>query len=459
MMVPGISFTPLYGYTVSIRTAIVRFYCMEVLSVRKVYIVTCFSAMAIVGLMTQTIPAKTTLRVVHWWGANDFKPTFDLFEKENPSISIKQEVRPWGETYVSKLLLETAAGVSSDVYFVDGQWYSSLFFKNAVFMPLERFVKEDKLDLSRFAVDPYLEHGSSSHLYALAQWIADGPSLWVNKSLLRGAGVEAPVYGTSQYDKWNWSDLLAASRKTTRTDANGQTTQWGMWPINHPVYVTYWGWQNGADFFNDVACKKETLVNFSQPAFLETVQFMADIMNVYKVAPPLSRLPSYSQGSYLSGKVAFSQGWSIYSDLRRAKFEWAFIPTPWEKRRVTKYGGNSWSIGAKAKNAKAAWTFVKWMTTSPVALNSISRVGGLGAYNVDALAAAEADADKLTMNKVLVSRVKDVTWRPLWLGHVNPTKVTSVLQGYIDKVLLNKLSAAAAMGAVDREINSSIYKK
>lgn len=414
--------------------------------------------LALAMSFTPMADAKKVLRVVHWWNVKDFAPAMKEFEKRYPEYEVKQESRPWGDPYTSKLLLETAAGKSGDVYFLDAQWFSSLIFKNAVLKPLNKYARADKLDLSGFCVPPSLEQGNGTDFYALPQWLPDNPSMWVNRNLTNNAGVPLPEFGTALYDTWKWDDLLEASRKLTKVDGNGKPMQWGMSPITFSTWAVLWGFQNGAELFDDPTCRKETKISLSGEALTDSVQWLYDAMFKSKVMPAPGKPSGFTGASFLSGKVAFNTDWNLIEANSKAKFDWTIMPWPHQTRKVTKYGGNSWAIAGTSRNAEGAWKLIKFLTTDPDGQALMAKVGPLSSYRPDAQLAALKDDGKLKlMNQILVSRTKGVTFRPLWLGHRNPMRVQEILQRNLDSIFSGKVSVKTGLTGAEKEINAVVY--
>lgn len=410
-------------------------------------------------MLAQGASAKRVLRVVHWWNAKDFAPAMSEFVSRYPEYEIKQESRAWGDPYTSKLLLETAAGKSADVYFLDAQWFSSLIFKNSVLKPLSKYARADKLDLTGFCVHPAIEQGNGSEFYALPQWLPDNPSLWVNKTITANAGITLPEFNTPLYDTWKWDDLLAAAKKTTRMDANNKPQQWGMSSLSFSTWATLWAMQAGADIFDDPTCRKETKINLVNDEFADSIQWIFDAMHRNRVMPIPGQALGFSGHPFTSGKVAFTTEWNLIDTMSKAKFDWTIMPWPYQTRKVTKYGGNSWAIAGTSKNVEGAWKLVKFLTTDLAGQKLMARVGPLSSYKPEVqLAELKGDAKLRLMNQILVSRIKGVTFRPLWLGHRNPMRAQGILQKNLDAIFSAKVSVKAGLTSAEKEINSVIYQ-
>jgi len=250
---------------------------------------------------------------------------------------------------------------------------------------------------------------------------------------------------------------LTAAQKTTNRDASGQIVQWGLGPIANPAWCTIFAWQNGAEIFDDVTALDETRSTLNTPENIEAYQFLVDLVRKHEVMMTPTQAALMAQGAYLSGKVAFTLEWNIYGNMKKADFDWTLIPVPWQTRKVTKYGGNSWTISARSQNKDAAWRLVKWLTTDIEAQSLMAQYGGLSSYDPDKqVEFAQEEMQKYLFN-LLVARTKDVTMRPLWFGSKNPDRVQEIIQNAIDLMFLEGLDVATALRDAENEINSVVY--
>lgn len=338
----------------------------KVVSKRKEFIgiVACIACL----LSGSLAGAKTTIRIAHWWSGDTFRPALAEFMKEYPDIEVKEEQSPF-DTHHNKIVLGAAAGTGPDVYLASIQYFGTLV-KMGVFYPLDDFIGRDGLDLNKFAPNPMVGYGYRGRLYGLP--IASGGgfySLWVNKKLTDAAGIDVPELGRPNFDTWHWKDFLVAAQKTTRVGPGGTFEQWGCTaPDNLWTYMQFI-WENGGELFDEINPIDPTLCRLDERPAIDAVQFLIDLVHKYKVT---SMGVSLAPSAYLSGKVAFTWGWFIYPLMAEAPFDWTVIHVPWEKRKIAEINGNMWAINANSKNKDAAWTLVKWLTTSESACERIA---------------------------------------------------------------------------------------
>ncbi|MFP4354196.1 MAG: ABC transporter substrate-binding protein [Phycisphaerae bacterium] len=201
--------------------------------------------------------------------------------------------------YNTKLLTMVAGGTGPDFFYLS-QEFIPLWSRQGALMDLTDMVERDEspvCDLSDYyqaVLDQYRRDG---RLYALP-WIAMPVVMYCNVDLFADAGVPLPD------DSWDWQRFIQAGQQLTRdTDGNGQIDTWGFllhqWP---PIQI--WIWQAGGQLID----RRTGQVQLSDPAVLRGAQFKADLINRYRVAPPLSRIDSGVHKPFQAGNAAMFFG-------------------------------------------------------------------------------------------------------------------------------------------------------
>ena len=147
------------------------------------------------------------------------------------------------------------------------------------------------------------------------QW--SGTFLYYNKKLFAEAGVRPPP---GRWDQpWSFGEFLDAARALTKRDRSGRVSQWGFVDTWAPYYsALMFGMNNGVPWSDPRM--NPTHLNFDDAAFIEGIQFYADLNNKYRVAPTASESQSMSQTDlFTSGHAAMALGghWR-YQTLERA---------------------------------------------------------------------------------------------------------------------------------------------
>lgn len=223
--------------------------------------------------------AKTKLNFAYWGGIGHqeiFKPLFEQFEAENPDIELDIMNISNFTDYTQRLLAMIAGGVAPDVMMIGGEWFPSYIVGGAL-MPLESLIEQDPT----FDLDDYFESVLSYHywddkLYGLPKDY-NVTVLYYNRNLFDQAGLTYPN------EDWTWDDLLHSAEKLT-VRSGRRTTQWGYSPQSHNMAADlYFTFQNDGQMFDDYL--HPTRCTMTDPAVVEAITFLHDLINKYEVAP------------------------------------------------------------------------------------------------------------------------------------------------------------------------------
>ncbi len=204
-----------------------------------------------------------------------------------------------------------------------------------------------------------------------------GPSCIYNKKLFTEAGVRPPPGRWNE--PWSFAEFLDAASALTKRDQSGRVSQWGFVDTWAPYYsALLFGMNNGVPCSNPRM--NPTHLNFDDAAFIEGIQFYADLNNKYRVAPSASESQSMSQTDlFTSGHAAMALGghWR-YQTLERADgldFDIAVLPTgPKGHAAQSNIGTTGLAIAASSPRKEQAWEFVKF-ATGPVGQAVIGETG------------------------------------------------------------------------------------
>ena len=366
--------------------------------------------------MMEPIP----LRVAHWWGAA-FDDAIAAFAEEHPHLDVTNEPSPW-DGYHTKIPTTVAAGTAADAMFMDAGQFMVLL-PQGVGTDLTEYLNGDPdIDADLWAIDPGLDTGVNGVPFGLPQWHPDSANLWVNKDLASEAGLETPEWGHEDVMAWNWNDFAEATVATTKRMDDGSFEQWGVALGRiHNSAIRDMVWTNGGEFFDDLTHQNPTVTRFTDPEFIEAIQYLADFELKLNVATsPDDEAVIGSDGAYLSGKVAYTWNWNIYGRMKLANFEWGVIAPPFEKRRANKYGGNSWIVGASSEVKDEAFTYVSWATAKLAGQKHFIAVGTIPTYDPQGvLPEAESEAQSNVWNLIIARQaaaVADGAARPYALG-------------------------------------------
>jgi multiple sugar transport system substrate-binding protein len=201
--------------------------------------------------------------------------------------------------------------------------------------------------------------------------------VFYNKALFAEAGLRQPPARWEQ--PWSFADFLATATALTKRDGSGKVTQWGFVDTWVPYYSAgLFGMNNGTPW-----CRPQTNpthLNFDDDAFIEGVQFYADLAGKHRVAPKAADQQSIStMDLFSSGMAAMALGghWR-YQTFSRADvldFDVTVLPVgPKGRGAQSNIGTTGLAIAASSSRKQQAWEFVKF-ATGPVGQALIGESG------------------------------------------------------------------------------------
>jgi ABC-type glycerol-3-phosphate transport system substrate-binding protein len=134
-----------------------------------------------------------------------------------------------------------------------------------------------------------------------------------------------------------------------------------------------------------------TQCQLTQPASLEAIQWVVDLVQEHGVAPnPTLAAQADTAPTFASGRIAMALdgSYQIASLQEVTAFDWDITLVPsGDSKRVVYGGPDSLSIAQRSSNPEAAWTFVKFFLSEDVGMKSF----GAGSIPVNrALAGSDA---------------------------------------------------------------------
>jgi multiple sugar transport system substrate-binding protein len=292
----------------------------------------------------------------------------DEFQRRHPDIKVRAVLS--GPGVMQQLSTFCAGGKCPDVLMAWDLTYAELADRG-VLLDLNDFLARDpafgaqlKAESTGPLYDTFTFNGGQ---YAFPeQW--SGNYLFYNRKLFANAGVSAPP---TAWDKtWTFSEFLDAATALTKRDGSGRAAQWGF--VN--TFVSYYSaglfaMNNGAPWATPR--RNPTHLNFDNPAFIEAVQFYADLANRHRVAPNASEVQSMSTPDLFAvGKAAMALGghWRYQTFIRAEGLDFDVAPLPVGPSLPTGHsacsniGTTGLAISASSRRKDQAWQFVKFAT-------------------------------------------------------------------------------------------------
>ena len=299
---------------------------------------------------------KVVLTFAHWGSPLEKEAMAQMcesFEKAHPNVIVNVLYTP--VNYDERLSAMVAGGIAPDVAYCH-ETPAFTWAEDGVVMDLKPFIDKDP-EVTLDSRVPF-----SWYWFAKGKKILGGSIageimvLFYNKDIFDEFGV---AYPPSDPDKaWTWDQFVDAAKKLTRT-SNGQKTfgvSFGTW--EGPILPLLRS--NGGDFINSAV----TAPLVDSPACIDVLQKLADLMNVYHVAPTPTDLES-SRALNITMQsrqvaMAIDGQWELL-DLSKAGFRVGIAPLPVFKKPVALFLGAPLVVFASTKHPKEAWELSKWI--------------------------------------------------------------------------------------------------
>lgn len=311
--------------------------------------------------------------------------------KLHRNVTIQGEFLPWTGNE-NKLIAQLAAKQLPDVMVTSTAWFSE-FAQKGAYLNLAPYFHASHWNNQEFAPGSIAGNSIGRKLFMIpnigaipAGGVMGGVVLLYNKAMFKKAHLSAPS------PNWTLQQFVHVSQLLT-IDGNGKNAtskgfspktvvQWGnnigyssadaVW---NELLPAYGGW-----YWNT----KKTASTIDSQAAVKAATFLKDLVNKWHA----SITPAAATGiadPFAAGKVAMEYAWSNQaqteastvnfpvgvSALPRGPYGRGFFrPTPGEGVPT-----NGWAIAANTKHPRTAWEFVKFLTSSPIALKARGTTG------------------------------------------------------------------------------------
>jgi multiple sugar transport system substrate-binding protein len=298
------------------------------------------------------------------------------FQETHPQIKLTLDSLPFTE-FETKIRTMFAAGNPPDVFWL---YFNNIFefVGNDVLLPLNPYIDRDKFPIQDFAQANLDMFTIGGKLYGIPRESSTLVLYWSEKAF-KDAGIEPPD------DTWDWEGkFLEAAQKLTVPSDDPTVRRYGFNPpvgagMNWAAMPIVWS------FGGDIVNKDKTKATVNDPNTINGYQWLADLINVHKVAPAIGSLAGMSGGEmFLKGQIAMyvSGKWEIQGlrdTIKQLGIDTAFDVALMPKGpagRVTRTSGAAYAIPKAAKNPDGAWELVKWWESKEF-VTLIAETGGM----------------------------------------------------------------------------------
>jgi multiple sugar transport system substrate-binding protein len=295
------------------------------------------------------------------------------FTEKFPNITVDHQPVP--QDYNTKIQTLFAAGTPPDIYrYLQEVAPIVTVVAKKMHLKLDDLVSADKYDLSDFrkdAVNLYVWEGG---LYGLPRDYGN-QNLFVNLDLLAKASLQQPPVDWE--DKTFTFDKFLEMAKALTVKQGDKVTQWGCLVNRAWRPWASWVYCNGGTVVKRDAQGMATSIALDEAPAVEALQFVQDLMHKHAVAPrPDLESDLGGFDLFATGRVGMMI--TNPSDVNKFRtitsFKWdvATLPLGKGSRRGTGGGGSGWASGATTKNPKAAWEFLKFISSAEAELDEVA---------------------------------------------------------------------------------------
>ena len=394
---------------------------------------------------------QTTVRLLTTHGATMapfIATSLEKFSAANPTIQVEHE--DLTEGYYDRLNVMLASDTLPDVVnlrsFDMYDWYRlGNLHSVSPFLEADPDLKPEDL------VDAILQSCSFEGEYWGLPYDASVMIFYYNKTLFDQAGVAYPQ------DNWTWDDMVGIAQSLT--DADQQNWGFARFPGIADWQVEPWYLSNGAHIINEERTEW-TLVG---PEAEETLQFLIDLTQKEKVAPPPEAQSDLNLFVIGKGAIYSAGQWEIPGNRDAIKdFEWDVVayPTGPAGHNPITHGG-TYVMNAKTQVPEAAWQIQKWICAGE---DWQANVYGASGYSIPSLKAVSESAWLAPLEnegkppahaQVVLDELSKAVPGSLW---PNYQKIASIMSEEMERVQLGDATVAEGLQSLKTRADEAIQE-
>jgi len=281
------------------------------------------------------------------------------FEKDNPDVKVKAVYAGTYQESIVKALTAYKSGTPPTLAVLLSTDLFTLIDENAI-VPIDPLASsaQDKAWMNGFYPGFMANSQTGGKTWGVPFQRSTIVLFW-NKDLFKQAGLDperAPE---------TWDQMVEAAKKLTKTDANGNVTQWGV-KIPSTGFA-YWMFQGMTTPRDTLLMNQEgTKTYFDKPEAVKALQNWVDLSAKHKVSPGGVIEWGTTPKDFLEGKAAMV--WTTTGNLANlranASFPFGVAMLPAQKKRGSPTGGGNFYIFSKTTpdQQQAAMKFIRWAT-------------------------------------------------------------------------------------------------
>jgi len=309
--------------------------------------------------------AKRTVTIwAHFAGTNFeiLQRMIGEFNQATPDVEVKATSFGVAEI-LPKYLAAVAAGAPPDIFHAPGYVPRDLA-QNKVIAPLDDLVKLDPTTLRNF--EPITVY--DGRRYGVPVNGGLGCMLYTVE-LMEKAGLDRAKPPDT------WDELMAVAGKMT----NAAENQWGLMIGNQVGFTTgqnYYAFLTAAG--GELLTPDGRASAFNSPAGLDTLTFLADMVNKQKVSPRKVYTDVQAWSEWGTRKVGSALLYPVFTaNILATKVPSMTALPPRRVKRGAHFAGNYWTISTASKNREAAAKFCQWWVQTPVSARWAGESGAI----------------------------------------------------------------------------------
>lgn len=270
-----------------------------------------------------------TFRLWDEAAAAAYEDSFAAFTEQNPEIVVDIEIVPWAN-YWDQLPLDIQSGSMADIFWSNSSNYG-VYADQGSLLDITEELGDDHDEWTEGVVELYTRDGA---LWGVPQ-LSDSIALFYNIGLLEEAGIDPETLFWSPDPS---QDTLIEAAQTLTVDSAGNdaaseefdpdSTQVYAFNAQYDLQAIWLGFlnQNGAVFQDE-----DDQYAFDSPQGVEAFQYLTDLINTYRVAPPASETNAngdLSRDLFVQGRLALFQSgqYALPHVSAIEDFEWGIAP-------------------------------------------------------------------------------------------------------------------------------------
>lgn len=388
----------------------------------------------------------------HWFGTQFDQSLDPAMAKILPKIKVSDEDIPYN-AYFPKIETELAAGTGPDFYMWEDA-VAGVPFNTTVTSSWNDYLASKGTAGTESAWGQPFQHATDAPDQVIGVPVLFPQSfiVHINQELAEQQGLlkDAPVWGASNFDAWNWDNFVEWLKNATRIRSDGTVEQYGTSGsrLTAPELLSQLVASNGGTLFSGGTPYTYTnkKSNMTDPAVIEAGQMVVDLVRKYKVAPQPSAESQAPTGDSYRGKLSLSvvQQAQVSSYPVAQTFPQVYMELPYFQTKVRQVGLPKWLVNAQSHNQDLAREWI-WTWCTDVSMRALfASVNSAPAYDPAPIIAALPAGQQKTVSLVNLARVAGQSTIPANTTGVQtcPAYMDCTQTAFAETTITNALTAA-----------------